>query len=128
MHPGFPKNYYHIHRRRAINTNERTLIGCIATPNIPHTNSSLSIQFKNNIELLSFSFYASSIIYDFLIRITGNSDMWFSTVENLPFFKNPNKYILNRGLRLNCITNLYADLWNTSLEYIQGIIQRCIWR
>jgi len=113
-----PKDYYHIHRRRAMNTNERTLIGCIAPPNIPHTNSSLSIHFKDTLELLSFSFYSNSIIYDFLIRITGNSDMWFSTVENLPFFQKPNKYILNRGLRLNCLSELYSDLWNRCIKYL----------
>lgn len=113
-----PKDYYHIHRRRALNTNERTLIGCIAPPNIPHTNNSLSIHFKNRIELLSFSLYSSSIIYDFLIRISGNSDMWFSTIENLPYFKRPNKYIINRGLRLNVLSELYSELWNDFLDII----------
>ena len=107
-----PKNYYHIHRRRAMNTNERTLIGCIAPPNIPHTNSSLSIHFKNLLDMMSFSFYSNSIIYDYLIRVTGNSDMWFSTVENLPFFVNPNPYILHRGLRLNALNDMYSELWN----------------
>lgn len=113
-----PKNYYHIHRRRTLNTNERTLIGCIAPPHIPHTNNSLSIHFKNRIELVSFSIYSSSIIYDFLIRISGNSDMWFSAVENLPFFDKPNPLVLHRGLRLNCLTELYAELWNDLMDLI----------
>jgi hypothetical protein len=110
--PETPKNYYHIHRRRALNTNERTLIGSIIPPGYTHTNNCISIQFPELIDTIGFSCYSYSIIYDFLIRITGSGDIWFSLVENLPYFENPNIYILNRGLRLNCLTEDYINLWN----------------
>jgi hypothetical protein len=111
-------DYFHIHRRRALNTNERTLIGAIMPPNYVHTNNCLSIIFNKQIDTLSFSFYSYSIIYDFLIRITGAGDIWFNVVENLPHFSKPNKYLLNRGLRLNCVTEDYKDLWNSNLDFL----------
>ena len=107
-----PKNYCHIHRRRALNTNERTLIGAIIPPGYTHTNNCISIQFPELIDTIGFSCYSYSIIYDFLIRITGSGDIWFSLVENLPYFKKSNSYIINRGLRLNCLTEDYENLWN----------------
>jgi hypothetical protein len=105
-------DYYHIHRRRALNTNERTLIGTLIPPNIPHTNGSISIKFENLEDTVSFSACSSSIIYDYLIRITGSGDIWFSLVRNLPFIKNPSIYIINRYLRLVSVNTYYSELWN----------------
>src|SRR5690606_33929343 len=72
-----PHKYYHVHRRRAINTNERTFISSILPPNIAHLRSCYSVDFANMDQMLIFSNASISLIYDYIIRATGKEDLVF---------------------------------------------------
>ena len=105
-------NYYYVNRKRAIPSNERTLISCIQPPQRVHTIGSYSLHFKDEFKMLSFSAYSFSIVYDFYVRITNREDILFDTISNLPLFESPNPYLINRALMLNCVTLKYDQLWN----------------
>jgi len=112
-------DYFHIHRRRALNTNERTLIGAILPPNYCHTNNCISIKFPNLIDTISFSAYSYSILYDYLIRVSGCGDIWFRVIENLPLLRQYDFKMIHRALRLNCLTLDYKNLWDQFLPQLE---------
>ncbi|MEQ8226038.1 MAG: hypothetical protein ABRQ37_27240, partial [Candidatus Eremiobacterota bacterium] len=105
-------NKYHCIFRRQIDISvERTLSGCIAPPYTANIDSVIALYFDLNEKLVTFNGFCSSLPYDFFIKIIGKSDFRKSTILILPYFST-NNYILNRTLRLNCLTIHYLDLWN----------------
>ena len=112
------QKYYHVQRRRAVSTNERTLIGCVQPPGRVHTNAGFSLHFDNELDMLNFSSVSCSILSDFIVRISGKEDILFKAVEVLPLLEKPNARILNRYLRLNCLTEDYSDLWNNCVNLL----------
>lgn len=108
-----PKNYYHIHRRRAINTNERTFISAIMMPSVAHLRSCYSLSFEDINQMLIFSTSSISIVYDYLIRSTGKEDFVYEVIKDLPLLNNSTLIdeIVFRGGLLNCRTKFYYDLW-----------------
>ena len=109
-------NYYHIHRRRGINSNERTLIPTIQPPNRVHIYGGYSMLFKHQTDMLMFNACSQSIVYDYAIRATGKEDLLLNSIDFLPILKPNTKYtgtILNRSLRLNCVNYEYENLWNS---------------
>ena len=55
----------------------------------------------------------SSLLLDFQIRSTGLANVYGSTVESFPFNSNSSfeEELVSRYLRLNCLTEAYAPLW-----------------
>jgi hypothetical protein len=106
-----PENYYHVHRRRVINTNERTLISAIIPPNIPHVRSCYSLDFVDINKMLIFSSSSISLVYDFIIRSTGKEDMVWNVVNQLPIVNKHLDDIIIRGIILNSVSKLYSDIW-----------------
>ncbi|MDB9987978.1 hypothetical protein OAD88_01225 [Flavobacteriaceae bacterium] len=104
-------DYCHIHRRRGINTNERTFIPCIYPPNTVHSRGCYSLRFKEKETMLKFSTASHSIIYDFLVRSTGKEDFILEVLGNLPILNDYTDDIMMRGLILNCLTKDYSNLW-----------------
>jgi hypothetical protein len=93
----------------------RTLIGAILPKGASHINALRSIAFRDNKLLILISGLSSSIIYDFIIKSTGKQNLFglfdmFPVPPITPFMFNA---INNRVLRLNCVTNHYAELWET---------------
>jgi hypothetical protein len=106
--------YRHVNRRRAKSTDSRTLIPIIMPPWIIHIHSVFSITFVSSWQMMLFSSMASSIVFDFLFRLTGRSDIYESTLKTFPLFQTAHSQtLINRYLRLNCLTTAYADLWTT---------------
>jgi hypothetical protein len=103
--------YKHIHRRMLGITAERTLINAIAIPYSGHVNTVFSITFSENVDLVTFSGLCSSIVYDFFVKSTGRSDMYEDLSAMLPIVRKNRTPLINRTLRLNCLTDYYADLW-----------------
>ena len=70
--------------------------------------------------LVSFCGSTHSICYDFLVKITGKDHCRHDIIGRLPIIEG--KYldgIINRTLRLNCLTKYYSDLWgNVALPSI----------
>jgi hypothetical protein len=75
--------------------------------------------------MMLFSGMASSILFDFLFRVTGRSDIYESTLKTFPLFETAySRPLINRYLRLNSLTVAYADLW---VEVADHTIQQDNW-
>ena len=103
---------------------ERTLTGSIIPKQCVHTNSIRSYIFSDNFKLqgLILSALTSSIAYDFLVKSTGKSNL-HQMLDDFPIIyctKYDNALII-RCLILTCLTNHYAELWesNYTLEFNQ---------
>jgi hypothetical protein len=102
-------------RRMAGNGNERTLISAIIPPGTAHVDPVSSAGTpQGGIESLCVaSGFLSSMIADFTIRAAPKNDIRLAAVNRLPIIIGHHLQgsLLLRVLRLNCITNSYADLW-----------------
>ncbi|MGD9368551.1 MAG: hypothetical protein PVH87_22820 [Desulfobacteraceae bacterium] len=106
------KYFRYVNRRRCSLSTERSLIPAIMPIGTCHIHPVLSLTFISSNRLILFCTAVSAIISDFFIRISGKSDIYGSTLESLPLPENNYDHSLSaRGLRLNCLTSTYADLW-----------------
>ncbi|MCD4670962.1 MAG: hypothetical protein K8S14_11015 [Actinomycetia bacterium] len=90
---------------------ERTLIGSITPKQVGHINGVQSTVFKNPDLLLWTAAIGFSIVGDFFIKLTGRSNLHF-TWGSFPVLPLKPEYAI-RILSLCCITDHYADLWNS---------------
>ena len=103
-------------RRMAANTGERTLTPAIIPPGAAHVHPICSAGHPEDTSttLILVSGLTSSLLTDFQIRSRARNDIHGSDFSLLPA-PNPHSEvataILLRTLRLNCLTNAYADLW-----------------
>ena len=102
-------------RRMAANTGERTLIPAIIPPGAAHVNPVYSAGSpRGGLESLCLaSGMLSSLIADFAIRAAPKNDIYMAAINRLPvLLDHPMQTaLILRVLRLNCITDAYADLW-----------------
>lgn len=103
-------------RRMAANTGERTLISAIIPPGTAHVNPVYSGAQADNISeyLPALQAVTSTLLVDFLIRSRGRNDIHPTDFVKLPVIRPEAPFagtIILRSLRLNCLTNAYADLW-----------------
>ncbi|WJK42231.1 class I SAM-dependent DNA methyltransferase [Solwaraspora sp. WMMA2056] len=102
-------------RKMASNTGERTLIPAIIPPGAAHVDSVLSFAFLDDgfRSLVSVAGFASSLVSDVIVRAAPKANIRFSTVARLPMFADHLLYdeLALRVLRLNCLTDAYAELW-----------------
>jgi hypothetical protein len=113
------KFYRYVNRRLASTSTERTLISAIMPPGMAHIHPVLSLTFLSSLQLLGFTTSTTSIIFDFLMRATGRSDIYDSNLRTLPKITEPHLTpIMHRGLRLNTLTRAYFQLW-TSVNLTQ---------
>jgi hypothetical protein len=106
--------YYKAGFRRMLSlTGERTLNGAILPPKTAHIHPVISVTFKDSSYLVEFMGLTSSVCLDFFIKTVGRSDLYETTIKNLPLgiaehFK-PALFV--RTLLLNCLNKYYAPLW-----------------
>jgi len=122
VNSGFPESawrpyteFYRLAWRVMIADNgERSLIACIIPPGPAHVDAVNSALVANDeLTALSAGFWAS-ISLDYLLRITGRSHLRVSEARILPAPEAHHPLagaLLLRTLRLNCLTDVYADLW-----------------
>ncbi|MCA1412672.1 N-6 DNA methylase [Bradyrhizobium sp. NBAIM20] len=103
--------YRMAYRRRVDLGTERSLSTAIIPPKTAHINSLESMGFSKQCDLLTFSALTSAIPLDFLIKGLRQGNIYASVIANLPFV-DPGDTARHRALRLACLTNAYADLWN----------------
>lgn len=101
-------------RRMAANTGERTLIPAIIPPGAAHVNAVLEAVFPTgHVDLITSTAVLSSMLADFAVRSVPKGDVYPSVIERLA--RLPNDWgaseVVLRALRLNCVTDAYADLW-----------------
>ncbi|MFD9952794.1 DNA methyltransferase [[Kitasatospora] papulosa] len=108
-------HFYRLTWRRMIPFNtERSLFACILPPGPAHVDAVNSMALTDNRNTsLSAGFWASLPI-DYLLRITGRSDLRVAEAHKMPYADPAHPLagpLLLRTLRLNCLTNAYAPLW-----------------
>jgi hypothetical protein len=106
--------YRYANRRRISIGTERTLISSLFPIGMSHIHPVLSITFNDYRFMTTFQGVTSSLPIDFIIRCTGKADLYESTLSTLPIPTDPiASLLINRTLRLNCLTSAYADLWTS---------------
>lgn len=103
-------------RAMAATSGERTLIAAMIPPGTAsvHTVFGIGRPEKPVSELVAVSASMSSLLSDFLVRATSASNIFLPAINRLPQI--PPDHALApaailRTLRLNCLTDAYADLW-----------------
>ncbi|MCZ2154752.1 MAG: hypothetical protein LC114_12765 [Bryobacterales bacterium] len=108
--------YYRVVSRKMIDEDgERTLISSICPPEVGHINGCISAAFASNDHLVAVAAGFSSLVYDFFLKVTGRSNLVDAVVKTFPLLDmNETCQLGCRVLLLNCLTNLYSDLWEQS--------------
>ncbi|MFZ4438473.1 MAG: Eco57I restriction-modification methylase domain-containing protein [Syntrophales bacterium] len=91
---------------------ERTLQGTIIPKGLGHIDSIFSMSFRDNSNLVNIAASWMTLPFDFFIKTTGKSNFRHELAVQLPIFdKKWQTQISLRTLALNCLTILYAALW-----------------
>ena len=103
-------------RRMAANTGERTLIPTIIPPGTAHVHPiySAATPSAESTVLTLILAGASTLLADFQIRARSRNDIINQDFERLPNLDKTHPFaqqVALRTLRLNCLTDAYADLW-----------------
>ncbi|MGW1651503.1 class I SAM-dependent DNA methyltransferase [Streptomyces atratus] len=107
---------YRLAWRRMIDpkNTERSLFAALIPPGPSHVHAVHSLALGNNLQtVLSAGFWAS-LPLDYLLRITGRSDLQRAEAMKMPAPSSTHPLVpplLLRTLRLNCLTSAYAPLW-----------------
>jgi hypothetical protein len=106
-------NEYKILTRRMLNqSGERTLISAIGIPGAGHIHPVIGVAFEQKYLLALMAGEMASIIFDTFIKLTGRSDIYFSTMAAFPVIQDEYKEpIILRSLLLNSLTLHYSELW-----------------
>ena len=109
------RNHYRIAwRRMAPLTGERTLASAIIPPGPAHIDGIFSAASKTPSDIPLVAATLSTLLSDLLIRAGANTNIRERAISRLalPSSTSPlAKQITLRALRLNCLTDAYADLW-----------------
>jgi hypothetical protein len=119
-------DFYRLALRRMVAlSGERSLISAIIPPKMMHIFNAPSVAFAATDDLLDVSAVAFSIVADFLIKAAGFESMEVSRFSLIPKVDLGHSAKI-RVLRLSCLNNYYADLWNQNndledIEWSQNI-------
>ena len=104
-------------RYMADNEQQRTLIPAIIPPGAAHIDGIVSLAMPRRAasDLAVLLGHFSSLLHDFMIRVAPKSTIRAATVGRLPVALDArlSPEIALRTLRLNCVTDAYADLWSS---------------
>jgi hypothetical protein len=105
--------YRHVHREMISITGERTVMPALVPPGVGHIHTVASFVFADLQELCSWSALASALPIDFFVRAKGAGHLQPGQARLLPAPRAAVAPLFAaRALRLNCLTNHYAGLWN----------------
>lgn len=110
--------YRNFRKKMVYPMSERSLATAITPPGIKHINGIISMDFEKYDDLIKFTGFSNSIVYDYLVKMIGKTNITDEVVNILPM---PDKFdwrIKSRVLRLNCLTKYYGDLWESQFEDI----------
>ncbi|MDC1425975.1 N-6 DNA methylase [Gammaproteobacteria bacterium] len=109
-------DFYRIALRNMIALNgERSLVSAVIPPKMLHVDLVESIALRDNFTLLNFSGLFFSLVYDFLVKASGISNLRTSFARRLPYF-DVGHLVRSRVLALSSLTVHYIDLWSTCIE------------
>jgi hypothetical protein len=101
-------------RRQIADNSERSLIAVLVPPGPAHVDLVHSLALDSTYQTVLTAGFWAAIPVDYLLRVTGRGDLRKADAKIMP---SPNLdhplagYLLLRTLRLNCMTDAYADLW-----------------
>jgi hypothetical protein len=100
-------------RRMADSSMARTLHSAIIPPGPCHIDGVFSLLIADAEDLLLTAGFWSSISIDFLLKISGKSNVFLDTVSRFPLARGHESApaLVLRALRLNCLTRVYEPLW-----------------
>ncbi|WP_432121338.1 class I SAM-dependent DNA methyltransferase [Streptomyces sp. S1] len=108
--------FYQLAWRRMIPFNtERSLFACIVPPGPAHVHTVQSLALGDNQATALNAGFWVSLPLDYLLRITGRSDLQVAEAHKMPYADPAHPLsssLLLRTLRLNCLTDAYAPLWS----------------
>ena len=99
------------YRRRVDLGTERSLAGSIIPPKVFHIDAMECIAFGNEKDLLNAHALFAGLSHDFLIKSLRHGNIRGNVLRGLPWARVA-ETALHRGLRLACVTEPYAELWN----------------
>ncbi|MFE0641518.1 class I SAM-dependent DNA methyltransferase [Streptomyces sp. NPDC058877] len=107
--------FYRLAWRRMIPFNtERSLFASVVPPGPAHVHTVQTMALgENRATALNAGFWFS-LPLDYLLRITGRSDLQVAEAHKMPYADPAHPLsspLLLRTLRLNCLTDAYAPLW-----------------
>ena len=116
---------YRLMMRRMLNqSGERTLIASIIAPEEAMISTMFCIAFEERQELIRAATAFASVPFDFVVKISGKSDILFDLASKMPLVDYQNKEAETRGMLLNCVTKKYSSLWKC---YYVNEINECQW-
>ncbi|GAA1202219.1 DNA methyltransferase [Streptomyces rhizosphaericus] len=108
--------FYRLAWRRMIPFNtERSLFAALIPPGPAHVNTVQSMALVNNHSTALNAGFWAALPLDYLLRITGRSDLQVAEAHKMPYADPDHPLaapLLLRTLRLNCLTEAYAPLWD----------------
>ncbi|WP_303293724.1 hypothetical protein [Marinobacter sp. ST-43] len=111
----FVTEYYRLFCRRQLSqSGERTLLGMVAPKGAAHIHPVISTTFKDQKAMLDFGSACASLVFDFWLKTTGKNDLYESVLRLMPLISDTR--IRFRGLVLYCLTNHYANLWQSNWQ------------
>ncbi|MGC5377488.1 Eco57I restriction-modification methylase domain-containing protein [Micromonospora sp. DT68] len=93
---------------------ERSLFPALLPPGPSHVNTVYSMALPDRLNTVLVAGYWAALPVDYLLRIAGRSDLHVAEANALPVPEPEHPLapaLLLRTLRLNCLSNVYSDLW-----------------
>ncbi|GAB3283200.1 hypothetical protein [Kineosporia babensis] len=113
-------DFYRLAWRRQIAPNtERALYAALVPPGASHIHMVHSLALASPGETAMVAGFWASLPLDYFLRSTGRGDLQVTGARIMPAPDSGHPLassLLLRSLRLNCLTNAYADLWKGSYE------------
>ena len=111
-------------RRQAATTGFRTCYPVVVPPGSAHVDAVVTGACPNSqMVTVGLGAMCSTVLLDFVARSTGVSDLRPSILEAFPYGIEPwaNSTVIERYLRLNCLTEAYAPLWEEVMGEKWGV-------
>nr|WP_289073656.1 hypothetical protein [uncultured Halomonas sp.] len=106
--------YRFVNRRMFGASSERSFISTVMPKGAGHINTAVSTVIRDEKQLVNFAAATFSVAYDFFLKSTGKSDLYGQLLATFPLLDLPIARV--RALGLLCISEHYADLWQSSWQ------------
>ncbi|WP_217995581.1 DNA methyltransferase [Sanguibacter suarezii] len=119
--PNPARDHYRVAWRcMAANTGERTLISSVIPPGAAHVDGIYSAGLPDGTaaDLVGIVGFLSALLSDFAIRVAPKSTIRSGSASRLPYVDDHllSAHLRLRSLRLNCVSDAYADLWGDAYD------------
>ncbi|MFE7811380.1 hypothetical protein ACFU5P_05235 [Streptomyces sp. NPDC057433] len=102
---------------------DRSLFVALIAPGVTHVDAVHTLHLGSNEATLLLTGFWSSLPMDYLLRIIGRPHLQIGDVSKMPAPRIDHplaRALAIRTLRLNCMTNAYADIWSELTPHYSG--------